>query len=200
MSTRRPLLALVFVPAVACIGTPDSGTAVGNPTGLTVDTAPGQAIKFLTGEAEVDTLSTADCDGAPVDTVDVGAGVDLLGADMWNLDLSTVCSVHLAFAGPLQLTGSGPGSSSFALTLSLPELDVATAPAAIEPARAILEIASKGWISATLLGLGNSGSVTVGPGDDLHDQLIGEIRSGSAVYPDTDGDGSCDGECDEGDE
>jgi hypothetical protein len=175
--------------AAACSNPNHGGTAVGNPTGLTVDTAPGTSVVFTSASAPVASLSTVSCAGDRLD-IPVGRELDLLGADILTVFLEDSCAVRVAFDGPLELQADGPEGSTLSLELSLDELDLdLEAPGALP--RAVLLLGEPGWVDAGQLDLEAGGEESVQPGDPHHNQLVAQLRGKSGLYRDLDADGRC---------
>ncbi len=190
--SRAPLLLSLL--AACIVDPPDSGTAVGNPTGLTVDTAPGTGVSIVSATADVARVVTTSCAGEERAVAVVGS-FDLLGGRAVDVPLGDACAVRVEFAGPLVFAGQGPDDSSFTLALSVASLELAlTAPPGDLP-RAVLLLGEAGWVSDARLGLDPGETVVVGADDPLHDTLVDGLVTGTAVYRDADGDGRCEEDC-----
>lgn len=170
------------------------GTAVGNPTGLTLDTAPGAGLAFTSAVADVASIEVTDLSGDTW-TLEVDGPVDLLGGTRMEVPLADAARVRVNFAGPLTFRGAGAGDHSFALSLTVPSLEIELAAAPGEVPDAVLRLGAPDWATAATIGLTGpatlTGAVTVGADDPLHDALVDALTGGSALYGDDDGDGRC---------
>lgn len=186
----RTLLALLLVPLAG------AGTAVGNPTGLTLDTAAGTGLAYTSAVAEVDAIVVTDRKGV-VTTVAVDDRFDLLGGTRVEVPLADAARVAVRFGGPVEITGASPAGDTFALSLDVDSLEVSLAAPTGELPDAVLRLGAPGWLTADVLGL-DGADVAVSAGDPLHDVLVDALVGGAALYRD-DGDGRCE-EVDDADE
>jgi hypothetical protein len=179
----RTLLALLLVSGA------HAGTAVGNPTGFTLDTAPGAGLSFDSAVAEVDSIVVTDRKGVTW-TLPVDGPFDLLGGTRVEVPLADAAQVRVVFAGPLVIVGEGPDDTRFTVALTVPSIDLAIAAPPGEVADAVLRLGAPDWATATMLGLG-TGPADVDTDDPLHDTLADALAGGAALYADSDGDGRC---------
>ncbi|MES2638491.1 MAG: hypothetical protein V4850_03390 [Myxococcota bacterium] len=184
----RTLLALLLVSGLLVSGA-HAGTAVGNPTGFTLDTAPGAGLSFDSAVAEVESIVVTDRKGV-IWTLPVDAPFDLLGGTRVEVPLADAAQVRVVFSGPLVYSGEGPEDTRFTLALTVPSVDLAIVAPPGELPDAVLRLGAPDWATATMLGLG-AGRADVGAGDLLHDTLADALAGGAALYADEDGDGRC---------
>lgn len=169
---------------LACIVDPSQGTAVGNPTGLDVQTAPGTSIGFTSASAKVTSATQTACDGS-VTTIAVNQQVDLLGGTRLTLGKSSFCALALQFGSPLSMTGTGSGHVA-SLNLTVPEVKVSSTE--IKPGIFVLELGTPGWVDLLDSDL-SKGDVTVTEGDPRHSALVAAILHQSSLFTDDDEDG-----------
>lgn len=181
---------LFLLSLIACnIENQPGGTAVGNPTGLSVETAPALDVTVKTATAALGDVTFTWCDGT-VEAVSVGTSVDLLGGVDLETPAGTFCSVVFAFTGPLAVTATGPKGADITLSLDVISLRFANADGFTpDGTPVIVELGEPDWLSAAGLGATGVDDVTI-DGGPIHDQLVAIVRHRSACFEDTDGDGA----------
>jgi hypothetical protein len=177
----RPLVAGVGV--VVCT-VAMAATVVGHPvpTGF----AAGTGIAYTSGAMDVSTIVFDRCGAASL-TVDYYEILDPVAGDEIVLPAGDVCGVKINLADRLEVYGTGPSNSSFALSLGVPSVDIV-----VDPAITVAQDGSSGgtgirladpnWITATLLDLDPDEHVSVGAGHALHSQLSDAVRYDSLAW------------------
>lgn len=175
---------------LACQPPPDhGGTAVGNPTGMTLDLAPAGGVSYASAVAKVATVTEVGCydlDGV----LRVDAEVDLLGRQVLNAVSGHWCSVSVQFASPLaiEVLSSTGGKASLSLNLSEVRVDALEETSGAD-ARFVFELAAPGWTSATGLGIDAGQVVAIDATNPAYPALVESISASSALYLDSDADG-----------
>lgn len=183
---------MLFFLLVACIAVGvHEGTAVGNPTDLTVALAEGKGLTWQSASVPVATLGLVGCDGS-AETMTVGRDLDLLG-DTLVVPPGEWCELDLAFDGELHAVGLTEDQSTIELRLPVGEV-VLGSTTAIDPEGGAfyLELADRGWVKPQPLGATDGAAVTVGPDGTDAEKLVREIEKGSRLYVDRNADGRLD--------
>ena len=162
---------------LACLNSPVQGTAVGNPTGMSVATAAGSDVAFTSGSATVTQVQQGACSGDVVLVQPVGKEISLIAGDL-PLTAGDWCTVSLSFGGPILLEGQGT-EHRLHLSLQLSELSVPVQ----MPLQGgyILELGRPGWVDGLSLA---AGDLSIQAGSPEHDQLLLELQQ-SRLYLDT---------------
>jgi hypothetical protein len=183
----------LFGTLVACQGGEDpGGTAVGNPTGLTVTPAAATEITWSTATAKVETVRLEDCDGVET-PVQVGETLDLLEGIDLQVPSGTWCAMIVPFASTVDISGQSTAGHDVDLFLAVPQVRLATAGGfTVHGTPMVLELGEPGWVASEEVGA-DTGDVVVESGA-LHDTLVARIETRSACFEDLDADGHVDTE------
>lgn len=183
------MLLLLFAACQLDIGR--DGTAVGNPTGMSVQTASATALTWKSATGTAERVTVTDCAGGVRET-NLDATVDLLGGVV-EVPAGTWCSVELRFTGPIELQAEAADTSSATLRLDVRRVRLTRTQGLVSDASPwVLELASPGWTSAADLGATGGAAVVIDAGDPRHDLLVEAIETGSALFEDRDDDGEVD--------
>jgi hypothetical protein len=165
---------------LACVSDPRGGTAVGNPTGLTVDTAPVTSFKLDSGSAVIEEVRSRPCDGTEQSTP-VGHAVDLYGSTVVLVGTDRSCVLTITFAGPLVYVGQHQGHE-VRLEVPLAEVAFRSPPGGIPGgSRVLVQLGSVDWVMASQL-------AHDGLADGQAQVVADALRAGSLLYTDVDGD------------
>lgn len=174
----------------ACTPTPDSGTAVGNPTGMVAQTASATALSWTSASTALSGFRLDDCSGGSVDA-SVSGPLDLLGGTI-QVPAGTWCGLELEFSGNLSLVAEASDGSDATLSLAVPSVRLAGAAHTSNAGAWVLELADPGWTSAEELGAVDGASVVIDASSPQHDALVTTIRTLTTLYDDADEDGEVD--------
>lgn len=167
------------------------GTAVGNPTDLTVALAAGKGVTWQAASVPVATLDLAGCEGSE-ETVTVGRALDLLG-DTLVVPPGDWCGLDLVFDGDLHAQGITEDQSTLELWLRVARVALVSE-TAIDPGDGAfyLELADPDWVKPQPLGATDGAVVTVGPEGTDAEALVRQVEKESSLYVDRDADRSLD--------
>ncbi|HNC95671.1 MAG TPA: hypothetical protein PKW90_06075, partial [Myxococcota bacterium] len=164
---------------LACLNGPVQGTAVGNPTGMSVTTAGGSDVLVTSGSATVSQVQQEACGQDSVLVQPVGKEISLVAGSL-PLTSGDWCTVSLSFSGPMLIEAQG-AQSRLHLALSTPQVAV---PVQMPVQGAyVLELGYPGWLDGLLVG---DQDVTVQPGSADYDRLVAALGQ-SRMYRDHNG-------------
>lgn len=168
---------------LACLpDNPDGGTAVGNPTGMTAQTAAPADLSLERARAPVAGIELADCAGGGR-SLQIGGEVDLLGGTLVEVPEGRWCGLRVVFDGEVALDGSA-GATPLSVRLQVAEVALTTTDAEVDAGSWILELGSPGWLSTA--DIGSDGLLD--PSSAEHATVAAAFVAGSRVVVD-DGDG-----------
>ncbi len=171
----------------------NEGIAVGNPGLLSVSLAVTADVDVTRADLDVTTLEFGGCGGYGAE---VGGAADLaLEPAAFAIDAGRWCGVRLNLGAPLVVEASW-GTSAIALTLDADEITVGAAASfdVDEETELAFEIGMPEWLDPVALGMTDGEDLVVGPGDDLHDELVAALHGDSALFDDLDGSGDVGGD------
>ena len=171
---------------LACLNGPVQGTAVGNPTGMSVTTAGGTDVLITSGSSTVSQVQQASCTQDSVLVQPIGKEVSLVAGSL-PLTAGDWCTVRVSFSAPLRWEAQGP-ESRLHMALSVPELVVPMQMPVQGPY--VLELGYPGWVDGLLV---NDQDVTVQPGSADYDRLVAALAQ-SRLYQDLNRNGAVDSE------
>lgn len=185
---RSPLLLLPTLLAACVIENQTQGTAVGNPTELSANTASSKDLTWTSASAPLEALVLSPCDGGELAYSTESVVIDLLGQSRLAFPEGVWCRVTASFEGALHFTGVLEDGDAVELDLDVPSVDV-FAPAGLDSALGpfVLELGSPDWVRSSDFkdqGQGRDEARTA--------ELEAEIAGGSAVFRDFNADGSVD--------
>lgn len=164
-----------------------NGTAVGNPTGMAFTAAPATEFTYTSASVKVDAVNFTACAGG-VTPVAVGETVDLLEGTDLTAPAGTWCTVEVAFADVVHLVGTSSAGFTGELLLDVGRVRFANAGGFVVDANPIAaELGEPGWFDPALIGADTEDVVVVDGA--LAGLLVAEVRSRSALFGDSDGDG-----------
>jgi hypothetical protein len=169
---------------VACVADPREGTAVGNPTNMTMEVGAASDAKLSAASVVVDSTWALDCAGDAVE-LPVERAVDLLAGDAVPVPSGTLCGVRVAFGSALRLALVG-ATEQVAVSLPIGVMELRTAEAVVTPGDWALRLGDAGWIdvaSARAAALGEP---------DAADALVRRMLEGVTLSVDADMDGAAD--------
>jgi hypothetical protein len=182
-----PRWPFVLLPLLACRPTePVSGTAVGNPNGMSAVAASGTDLRWTQGRLDLRGVSLEACTDGALRVTAVDASLDLLSPSPLALPEGDWCA--LAILGGSTVTLVGDAAEGATLTLSL-LLDNLRFEADLEQTDLLIELGSPGWIDAGDLWLEPGEALTIGPSSEWHDYLASDLADQSALFVDLDHDG-----------
>lgn len=186
--TRSPLFLLPLLLAGCVIENQTQGTAVGNPTELSANTAASKDLTWTSASGPLEALVLSPCDGGELAYSTQNVVIDLLGQSRLAFPEGVWCGVSASFEGPLHFTGLLDDGDAVDLSLDVPSVDV-LAPAGLDSALGpfVLELGAPDWVRA-------SDFKDQGQGRDAERtaELEGEVATGSAVFRDFNADGAVD--------
>ncbi|MCB9669973.1 MAG: hypothetical protein H6736_21280 [Alphaproteobacteria bacterium] len=173
---------------VACDPT-GSGTSIGNPNRTLLRVAPGGDVELTSAELDLIRVVLDGPEGQQIlegpFATDVLEGVEL------DLPTGEWTSLTLTAGAPFALLGDAGGSVD--LTLDVPEVGVQVDRGPLLDGQPhVFELASPGWLDASVVGWDLGVDQVVTPDGPLHARLAEAITAGSALWPDADGDGEPD--------
>lgn len=184
----RTSLFLPLALAGCVIENQPQGTAVGNPTELSTNTATSKDLTWTSATAPLEALVLRPCDGGELAYSTQNVVIDLLGQSRLAFPEGVWCGLSASFEGPLHFTGVLDEGQAVELTLEVPSVDV-LAPDGLDSALGpfVFELAAPDWVRA-------SDFKDQGQGRDEQRtaELVAEIATGSAVFRDFNADGAVD--------
>ncbi|TNE89490.1 MAG: hypothetical protein EP330_11145 [Deltaproteobacteria bacterium] len=181
----RPLLLLGLI---ACGGTGDNITIVGNPGEMSARIAPASFAVLTEVLQPVDTLRWTHCDGELVEQNDLD--LDLLYGQGLRVPAGCVSALTWIPSAPLTLTGSGSPGAAMSLSLDLGTVELPLdPPIEVDGDRFVLEVGHIGWLDGRYLQLDLGPDITVDPSDALAMALADRMSNGHGLFTDSDEDG-----------
>jgi len=182
-----PVWLLALLPLIACRPTePVSGTAVGNPNGMSAAAASGTDLTWTQGRLNLQGLSLEACNDGALRVIAVGASLDLLAPNPLPLPEGDWCALAIRGGSTVTLEGDAAEGATLSLALTLDDLRFE---ADLDNADLLVELGSPGWIDAGDLWLEPGEALTIGPTSEWHDYLARDLADQSALFVDLDQDG-----------
>lgn len=171
---------LLFVSGVALAG----GSAIGHP--VTTQFASGADLVFTESAVPVSTVVFDHCDNT-TETVSVDETLDPVAGASIVFPPGWICGLRINLSDRVLLEGTGPSSSTFALSLGVVRIDIVLDDPVFVPSDGssggtLVELGSADWVTATILGLDPNEHVSVGANHPLHDTLRNELRAESTGF------------------
>ena len=168
-----------------CAVAPDhDGIAIGNPPNMDARLAPAESAQVTQARMAVSDVS-AGC-GADVASLSGVQEVDLLGENQIPLPATSFCVLAIGTSSPLQLAFTTASGANLEASLDVGTLSLMASQPVESGTALVLELGAPGWLNGAAI---PEGTTSITPGSDLHGLLVAALRSGSAVYPDVNGDG-----------
>jgi hypothetical protein len=189
-------VSLVLIALFGChndFGIGQGASGVGNPGSAKQELARGGLVTYTSGTVFTDALEITHCSDG-IENVAVDTLVDLLDDVPVEVPGGSWCMLDVQWTAPLIVEGANEDGESDKGTFHF-ELDVTGALLVLQPRfkvdeeDLIVEVGYPGWFQGRLE-LEDRTHTDVLPGDRLHDELVEQIELGSALYVDTDGDGT----------
>jgi hypothetical protein len=178
---------LALLPLIACRPTePVSGTAVGNPNGMSAAGASGTGLTWTLGRLDLRGVSLEACTDGALRVVGVNDSLDLLAPRPLPLPEGDWCALAILGGSTVHLQGDAAEGATVSLSLELNDLRFE---ADLEGSDLLVELGSPGWISADDLWLEPGEALVIGSTSEWHDYLAGDLVDQSALFVDADHDG-----------
>ncbi len=178
---------LVLLPLIACRPTePVSGTAGGNPNGMSAAAAAGTDLTWTAARLDLRGLFLEDCTDDAMRVTAVDASLDLLSPSPLALPEGDWCALAILGGSTVTLVGDAAEGATISLSLRLDDLRFE---ADLDQSGLLVGLGSSGWLDASDLWLEPGEALTIGPNSEWHDYLASDLADQSALFVDADRDG-----------